>query len=278
MKPTFLIVISALGTLFAACGENKAPATTLPETEETQEAPKAVMGEATGPANSKLEVYKAPETDAFSDATLNLAKRGDVVDGRSSFEFDVANYELATQTSDAQTRGCANSAKGQHIHFILNNAPYKAHYSSSFDEAVQEGNNVLLAFLSRSYHESVKAPNAAVITSFQIGDSLDGPQIDLAKEEVLFYSRPKGTYKSSTGNKILLDFYLKNCTLNQQDRHVRATIDGETWVLNEWAAYFIEGLDVGVHTIRLELIDATGDLIPGAFNDSGNREFTITAD
>ena len=49
--------------------------------------------------------------------------------------------------------------------------------------------NVILAFLSRSYHESVKNPNAFFLT--QIGE---GEKIDLTKE-FLFYSRPKGVYK-----------------------------------------------------------------------------------
>ncbi len=262
----------------AACGDHEnTPVQTTPEP-VAEETPKVAPGEAVGPADSKLRVYKAPQTDAFNTATLELTSRSEVVDGKSAFDFAVTNYELAAQTGDAETRGCANSAKGQHIHFILNNAPYKAHYGASFEESVNAGNNLLLAFLSRSYHESVKAPDAAVITSFQVGESTEGPQIDIDADPIMFYSRPKGTYKSSAGSKVLLDFYLRNATLSKDGHQVRATIDGESWMLNEWAAYFVEGFDVGTHTVRLELLDAAGNLVPGAFNDSGDREFTITAD
>jgi hypothetical protein len=105
-----------------------------------------------------------------------------------------------------------------------------------------------------------------------------GPGIDIENDPILFYSRPKGTYKISDGKKILLDFYVKNVELSNTGYKVRATINDEVWVLTDWAAYFIEGLGVGTHTVHLELIDSTNTSVPGAFNDSGDREFTITAD
>jgi hypothetical protein len=37
--------------------------------------------------------------------------------------------------------------------------------------------------------------------------------------------------------------------------------------------YFIEGLQLGEHTVRLELVDPQGQLVPGPFNDSGERSF-----
>ena len=33
----------------------------------------------------------------------------------------------------------ANSAKGQHIHFIVNNGPYSAHYSNNFEKDIENG-------------------------------------------------------------------------------------------------------------------------------------------
>ena len=63
----------------------------------------------------------------------------------------------------------ANSGKGQHIHFIENNGPYSAHYDNEVIKNNDNNNKIILAFLSRSYHESLKNPNAYVLT--QIGDS-----------------------------------------------------------------------------------------------------------
>ena len=116
-----------------------------------------------------------------------------------TFSFDVSDYILGIQTLKDFDYQLANSAKGQHIHFIVNNGPYSAHYEDTFTKQFEDSSNVILAFLSRSYHESVKNSNAYILT--QVGEN----EIDLNKE-FLFYSRPKGTYKGVDTEKLLLDF------------------------------------------------------------------------
>jgi len=74
--------------------------------------------------------------------------------------FDVAGYDLGAQTADAPSKMCANSAKGQHIHLIVNDDPYLAKYESNFDQVLPDGNHHILSFLSRSYHESIKTVSA----------------------------------------------------------------------------------------------------------------------
>jgi hypothetical protein len=194
--------------------------------------------------------------------------------GPQNFSFTVENYELATQTEGADHRHCANSAKGQHIHFIVNNGPYAAHYEPEFEGELMEGNNVVLAFLSRSYHESIKTQTAHVLTNYVVGDVDD--EFDPTAEH-LFYSRPKGTYTGKDTEKILLDFYLINTKLAANGNKVRATIDGKVFVLPKWAPYFVEGLGMGEHTFRIELIDANGNPVSGPFNDSGDRTITLEA-
>ena len=81
-----------------------------------------------------------------------------------NFSFQADNFELGEQTQGAIQNGLANSLKGQHIHFIINNDPYSAHYDSNFSKELDAGNNVILAFLSRSFHESVKNEKAYVLT------------------------------------------------------------------------------------------------------------------
>ena len=76
----------------------------------------------------------------------------------NQFNFEVDNYELGIQTENEFKFKLANSAKGQHIHFIVNNEPYSAHYTNKFQKKLKDGNNVILAFLSRSHHESIKKP------------------------------------------------------------------------------------------------------------------------
>jgi len=155
----------------------------------------------------------------------------------------------------------ANSDKGQHIHFIVNNGPYSAHYINNFKKKLNDNNNVILAFLSRSYHESVKNPNAFILT--QIGEN----KIDL-NNEFLFYSRPKGTYKGKDTEKLLLDFYLINTTISPEGNKVKATINDTEFIITEWAPYYLQGLPKGEIKIKLELINSKGELVDSPFNPS----------
>jgi hypothetical protein len=184
-----------------------------------------------------------------------------IVDEGYKFSFDVNQYELGMQTLKDFDYQLANSAKGQHIHFIVNNGPYSAHYENIFSKTLKDSSNVILAFLSRSYHESVKNKNAFVLT--QVGEK----NIDL-NNEFLFYSRPKGTYKGVDTEKLLLDFYLVNSEISTNGNKVRATIQDKEFIIEEWAPYYIEGLPKGEIKIKLELIDASGNLIDSPFNPS----------
>ncbi|HEX2618438.1 MAG TPA: hypothetical protein VHL57_12905, partial [Flavobacteriales bacterium] len=266
-------------TLFAACGSpTPEPAPAPPALDTVAPAKAAEVPVIVGPENSKIKLVVAPPAAEFPGAALKLdGTSADAKKGEVTYKFSVSGYELKAQTPDAPTRGCANSKDGQHIHYILNNKPYVAKYEPSFTEKADPGHNVVLSFLSRSYHESLKHNPAVVLTEFDLPGENSAAKSDLKKDPTLFYSRPKGDYKQIDGDKVLLDFYLLNTDLTDKGLRVRATIDGEVWTLAKWDAYFIEGLELGKHTVRLELIDANGQLVPGPFNDSGVREFNFLA-
>lgn len=200
----------------------------------------------------------------YPDAALAFnAPDGTAASGAVSFDFDVDGYELGAQTADAEGKGLANSGKGQHIHLILNNGPYSAHYEPDFDKELEDGNYVMLAFLSRSYHESVKN-GSAVVSQFTVGE-VDAEPADLTAPH-LFYSRPKGTYTGADIENVLLDFYPVNVELSPEGYKVRATINGEAFTLDTWQPYVIEGAEPGEMTVKLELLDAAGEVVPGPFN------------
>ena len=177
------------------------------------------------------------------------------------------------QTPDADQKMCANSAKGQHIHFIMDDAPYAASYSPTIASDMKPGHHVLLAFLSRSYHESLKHAKSYILKEFNVGagttDDFD------AKSPHVFLSRPKGEYigNKETG-KVMLDFYLVNCELSPKGYTVRATINGTAFILTKWEPYLIEGLPLGKSTVKLELLDKSGALVKSPFNGK-EREFTL---
>ena len=204
---------------------------------------------------TKLE--GSPKYENSKISSVNATKNDSIY----SFSFEIENYELGAQTINNVNNDLANSAKGQHIHFIVNNGPYSAHYNQDFSADVNDG-DVVLAFLSRSYHESVKNPNAYFLTQFGENQSYD------LTNEFLFYSRPKGTYKGNDTKKLLLDFYLVNTDISPTGNKVKATINDVVFLIDEWTPYYIEGLPLGEISIKLELVNNDGVLIETPFTPS----------
>ena len=207
----------------------------------------------------KISLTKLQGSPDYDKAKLTLKSFNE---STNEFNFEVDNYELGIQTESEFKFKLANSAKGQHIHFIVNNDPYSAHYTNKFQKKLKNGQNIILAFLSRSHHESVKNPNAYVFT--QVGE---GEKIDL-ETQYLFYSRPKGTYTGEDTEKLLLDFYLVNTSLSSDGNKVRVTIQDSEFLIDEWAPYIIEGLPKGEISIKIELLNFQGKLIETPFNPS----------
>ena len=52
---------------------------------------------------------------------------------------------------------------------------------------------------------------------------------------------------------------------------MKVTINEIDFIIEKWAAYQIDGLKNNNNTIRIQLIDKSGNLIEGPFNDSGER-------
>ena len=208
----------------------------------------------------KISLTKLEGSPNYNEAKLTLNDFNE--NDNNEFDFEVENYELGIQTENEFKFKLANSAKGQHIHFIVNNGPYSAQYSKNFKKKLKDGNNIVLAFLSRSHHESVKNPNAYVFT--QIGE---GEKIDM-ENEYLFYSRPKGSYTGKDTERLLLDFYLVNTSISAEGNKVRVTIQDYEFLIDEWAPYIIEGLPKGEISIKLELLNSYGELIKNPFNPS----------
>jgi hypothetical protein len=253
-----LTMLSLLAVAAISCKEQKKVNSDKTEVEATDEI-----------VTSNIELVKLEGSPAYADAALELQSPNEgkiVKGGEAKFSFDVKNYELGAQTTGPNAELLANSGKGQHIHFILNNQPYSAHYDSEFSKEVPDGVHHLVAFLSRSYHESVKNDNSVVVRKLEVGpNSKDTIGLDM-DAPTLIYSRPKGAYSGKDTENLLLDFFVLNTTLSEDGTKVKATINGEEFIITEWAPHVIKALPVGKVTIQLELVDKEGNLIPGPFN------------
>lgn len=279
----FVPIISLLA--FSACtggggehteGEGTATDTTatIPVDDVTPEI--EYVGEVVA-ENGDLKLHKLNNSPEYITAKLSQtapAEGDNPAPGEVAFNYTVENYELGAQTVEGIP--LANSAKGQHIHLILNNEPYSAHYEPTFNKEMEAGHYVALSFLSRSYHESVKNNEAYSLTQFTVGESED-KDLDLSGP-VMFYSRPKGTYKGESATKyVLLDFYLINVTLSEHGYKVRATINGTEFMLDKWEPVLVEGMPLGENTVKLELLDVEGNLVQAPFNPV-ERTVTLAAD
>jgi len=80
---------------------------------------------------------------------------------------------------------------------------------------------------------------------------------------MIFYSRPKGDYVGNDTKNVLLDFYVYNTTLSETGDKVRATINGNTFMINNWAPQFIQNAPMGTMKVKLELLDKDGKSISG---------------
>lgn len=208
-------------------------------------------------SNNSIELNELKGSVNFVNSKLTLKEY--ILDSTSyKFTFEVENYKLGNQTEKTLVPNLANSDKGQHIHFITNNGPYSAHYESKFEKYIEEKNSIMLAFLSRSYHESVKNKNAYVL--MQTGEKYN------LDNEYIFYSRPKGNYSGNYAEKILLDFYLVNTEISKEGNRVRVTINDQEFMIYKWVPYYIEGLQKGEATIKLELLNNNNKLVETEYN------------
>ena len=257
------VFIFALSLLFTSCKQQKTDKEedSIPETTVTE-----AKAETSTPT---ITIEKLGGSPAYADAALVLDTPNEVKQpeaGEMDFSFQIQNYELGAITAGPNAEKLANSGKGQHIHFILNNQPYSAHYEPNFKKEVPEGVHHLVAFLSRSFHESVKNENSVVVRKLVIGNNpTDSLGIDI-EAPTLIYSRPKGTYIGKDTEQVLLDFFVLNTKLAENGHKVMAKINGQEFTITEWGPHVIKGLPMGEVTIELQLVDANGELVPGPFN------------
>ncbi|MEO0339203.1 MAG: hypothetical protein AAF242_08305, partial [Bacteroidota bacterium] len=128
MRITILLLLAAIS--FTACQNNSTEAEAATEETATTEVA----------AEKKYTLEPFAQTYEFPDADLQSMKFEN-----GQFDFGFTGYQLGQQTPDADSKMCANSAKGSHIHLIANTQPYIAKYESSFAQELPDGDHKILA-------------------------------------------------------------------------------------------------------------------------------------
>ena len=100
-----------------------------------------------------------------------------------------------------------------------------------------------------------------------------------AKKPLLTYSRPKGEYKGADADAIMIDFWLLNAKLQDAggDYRVRYSVDGgEAKYIDTWSPIWLKGWTAGKHTVKLELVDKSGNVVANGDYNSTSRDITIS--
>jgi hypothetical protein len=304
MKKLFLILpilalFMTLSILLTGCKRKQEAVTENTTTNMAAETPAPKMESESTPAQSsdlttgnsmgysEIKIEAVPNSPAFPGAKARFAsiKDGDVIENPDvSVVVNTENYELGVQTDTERAKEMANSKKGQHVHIIVDNKPYLADYTSGkpFKIGVlSEGPHTLITFPSRSYHESVKSPDAADIVNFYVGKKEGEFMLDKSKPTII-YSRPKGKYEGADADKVLLDFYLNNVELSPDGYKAKYTIrkrgsesDVTSIILTDWTPALVTGLTSGDYIVTLQLLDKDGNMVEGPFNNT-ERVITIS--
>lgn len=202
---------------------------------------------------------------------------------------------------------------GNHIHVILDNQPYEAYYNldGEFElRNVSDGEHTLRFFPSRPWHESYKNAGAFQMVKFTVkngGADATKPattnanqamsNVDVSRltegkrmeastagaidttKPLLTYSRPKGEYKDADAENIMIDFWLLNGKLQGDggEYRVKYSVDGgEAKFLDKWQPIWLTGWVNGKHSVKLELVDKSGNLVDNGGYNSTTRDITVT--
>ena len=212
----------------------------------------------------QIDTFDVAYDAGLDSAQLNLDTM--FFDGDSTtLIFQVNNYTLGMPTAHEGSMHLANSDKGQHIHFIVEDNPYQAHYSNEIRVEGDLTSKVFLAFLSRSYHLSLKHDAARYL-------HVPPSRSDVKPTDpIIFASRPKGSYEGIDAKSVLLDFYLVNANMPKSGYEVVVKIDGkEIDRLSEWRPYVMKGLSSRDYNLVLELQGKNGETYATA-----SQKFTI---
>jgi hypothetical protein len=242
------------------------PAQQAPEQQEEPEEP------------AKMEMK--PHTSAVPGTMNQLEWDQDVPDVVleivSPTEGEVLPAGEDVSTSFSLTNYRTGKEIGQHVHVIVDNEPYIAHYNASEPLILKDlapGTHTLRVFPARHYHLSLKKGEVFKTRIFHVGEKSADFKFDPEKPYVT-YSRPKGTYTTDAAEELLLDFYVSNVELGTDAKVVYA-VDGKETELTEWKPVLLEPLSPGEHEITLKLVDMEGNVIEnGGFNNT-TRTITV---
>ncbi len=244
----------------------------------------AIDSSTTIPTNLKLATTDGPLSEVNTpDAIVKLAPTLEKYQPQVQILSPKADEVLADdrvtvklQVNDLPIFKDPELGLGNHLHVILDKQTYQGVYDLSQPlvfKNLAAGTHSLRVFASRPWHESFKNEGAYAQTTFHVltktAENNPNPQ-----QPLLTYSRPTGIYSAEP---IMLDYYLSNTPSHLvakkgdsglADWRIRATVNGQQFILDRWAPIYLQGFKLGKNWVKLELVDNLGNPIPNVYNDT----------
>jgi len=211
------------------------------------------------PLSDLIELIPCPPLDSAIQYSDVLLQNYTYTKGQMMFRPLHLRLGGMTPISASRPKTFPKTNKGNHLHICIDN---KQHYISNnniFKYPLPNGKYKLTAFISRSFYESIKNPEAIISKEIGIRNGELSFSKNISAIDIV-YNAPAGIYIK--GDKILLDFVLVGTTLKEGGNQVKITINNQkSFYVTNWQAYLLEGLDIGTYEIKLELLDALGKQI-----------------
>ena len=165
---------------------------------------------------------------------------------------------------------------GPHLHLVLDDQPYQSIYKSNEPivlKDLQPGTHTVRIFAASPWDEAFKNDGAFARVTFDVLTKTDDNRPQTQKP-LLTYNQPQGTYGAEP---ILLDFYVTNAPLHLiaqesdvdavQDWKVKATVNGQSFLLDRWQPTYLKGFKPGKNWVQLEFIDEKGNRVENFGNN-----------
>ncbi|MEG4807763.1 hypothetical protein QUA82_09395 [Microcoleus sp. F8-D3] len=234
-------------------------------------------GSATAPANRISEVSPPEAIQQLRQALEIYQPQVSILNPKPDEVLQDINVSVQFQVKDLPIFKDANLGLGPHLQVLLDNQPYAAVYDINQPLTLSDlepGTHTLQVFASRPWEESFKNEGAAAQTTFHVFTKTDDNNPDRTLP-LLTYNSPQGSYGEQP---ILLDFYLTNAPPHEVaqeksqdeilDWKIRATVNGQSFAIDQWQPIYLKGFKPGKNWVQLELIDERGNIVKNAFNNT----------
>lgn len=166
---------------------------------------------------------------------------------------------------------------GPHIHIFLDDQPAQSVYDANQTlvfQGLSPGTHTIRALAVRPWDEAFKNEGAFAQVTFHSYTQTPKNNPDPARP-LLTYNSPQGRYGAEP---VMLDFFLTNAPLHLiaqersdddiKDWRIRCTVNGESFIFDEWQPIYLKGLKPGKNWVQLELLDEDGRPFENAFNNA----------